>query len=168
MRKLLALAIAVALTAPCWADSPLQVPLSQGASVTANPTNPSGSTSASLLMMGLGAAAAPCTITPKTTGRVFFIIVTDLSMAGVSAAVSVEGFRGTGTAPANGAGTTGTFFDVPRAYTISAAAAFSGATMSGIATGLVLGTAVWFDMAMQSDGTHSATASNVQCTAFEY
>ena len=135
------------------------------ASFTATPGNPTGTTSNAGLMMGLGAT---CKITPATSGRVQFFIIANASLATVSGTVSVNGYYGTGTAPSNGAAVTGTQFDGARALTISAAGAFGIATISGFVTGLTPSTQYWFDVWLQSDGTHTATISNIHAYAIEF
>lgn len=139
---------------PSWQTSP---------TTFAAPANPTGTTSAGGVMMGLGSS---CTITPTITGRVR--IMFQGSVASTSVATNNLQLRtGTGAAPANGAALTGT----QRSTTISA----TNSTASGaipfniyvLATGLTLSTALWFDLSL---GTNAGTASvtSINCGAEEF
>jgi hypothetical protein len=132
----------------------------------ATAANPTGTTSAAGVMMGLGTTFK---ITPTKSGRVLFIIGLNVSAATVAGVtVSVQGLYGTGTAPSNGVAQTGTVFDGARANTIPTIGGLCDTVVTGFATGLTLSTQVWFDIWMSSDGTHTATALNIYGSAIEF
>lgn len=123
------------------------------------PSDPTGTTSASAVMMGLGAT---CTFTPSGTGQVLVTATGVFRDSGTTGAGTIGGRYGTGTAPANGAAVSGTRF--------GAAADFSVAptgTASGIpfclqqVLSLTPGTTYWFDLPTASNGTATANPRNV-------
>lgn len=131
---------------------------------TAN-TNPSGTTSTSGVMVGLGTI---CKITPVSSTRVYFQIQGTLnnSVAGDGAFANLR--FGTGAAPANAASPTGTLISGNVGMTAdSGASAQYPFTVNGIATGLTPGTALWFDLDIFAFTGGTATAANIGCSAFE-
>jgi len=139
---------------------PLTNATTQG-SVTA-PTGTSNTTTG--VMMGLGTV---CKITPVYSTRVQIILVANLSNS--SSAVITEPFLkfGTGTAPTNGAATSGTSIGSAHDYTTSAASSLAPVTLTGIVTGLTPGTAYWFDTSLKvSAGT--GAISQVDCSIMEF
>ena len=133
----------------------------------ANPTDQTGNATSTLKMNGLGAAAAPCTITPKSTGRVVFIITGDLTNSIILDGVAYALAFGTGAAPANAATASGTIISATRGPAVAVAAQKQGFSITAITTGLALGTAVWFDLQISDVTGGTASASNIDCTAHE-
>jgi hypothetical protein len=89
----------------------------------------------------------------------------------VSGAVSVQVKYGTGSAPANGAAATGTNAGGPNSSFPSASGS-AGSTIpyvvGGIITGLTLGTAYWFDVALTNiSGAGPASTVNQSFMAVE-
>ncbi|MBB4257298.1 hypothetical protein [Bradyrhizobium sp. CIR3A] len=137
------------------------------ASQSATPSNPSGTTSTTGVMMGLGST---CTITPTASGRVRFTIIGNVTNNNSPKNSVMRGRYGTGTAPSGGAALTGTTFST--ALTSTTTAAGSPASifpLEGIVSGLSLGTPVWYDtsLATNDSGTTSTIAS-VGCLAQEF
>lgn len=132
---------------------------------TAAATTPTGTSSASPLMLGAG--VTNCKLTPTYSGRVHVHFgMAASNSAGASLGVTYSLRYGTGTAPANGAAATGTIISGPFTYTSD-----SGNTrqmvLSAIVSGLTPGTAYWFDFSQTSDGTHLITPT-YGCDGFEF
>lgn len=138
----------------------------QRALTTAQPADQIGNATATLKMNGLGAAAAPCTITPVATGRVLFTVLGSLKNTVAADAINYNIAVGTGTAPANAASVTGTVITTLQGSFLPTGgqASFS---ISGVATGLSLSTAVWYDLQISNNVGGTAAVSNVTCTALE-
>lgn len=134
-----------------------------GASVQTGSLSPTGTTSTTGKMMGLGLTGA--TITPATTGRVHFTIRGSFSNTVVT--LTSVGLRfGTGTAPSNGAAPAGTQIGAIAKGHVEATSAFLPFTATGIATGLALGTPVWFDADLLVAAGSGTIV--VDCSAFEF
>jgi hypothetical protein len=143
--------------APAW------VKVASPASFT--PGDPASTTSATLVMMGLGST---CTYTPAGTGHVL-VNVTGGASTLTSSVTGVFGGRfGTGTAPANGTAVTGTRFG--SAADIQFKSNGVPATVQSFALTAVLsltpGTAYWFDIALDT-GT-PADAAEVKGMAMTF
>jgi hypothetical protein len=133
------------------------------ASVQTGSLSPAGAASTTGVMAGLGRTG--CSITPSATGRVHFEIAGTASNTTITAVNSTIRF-GTGTAPANAGAPAGTQIGAIYSGNPVAATDVFPITMVGIATGLTLGTAVWFDADLFSPtGSPSIV---VACNAFEY
>jgi hypothetical protein len=135
------------------------------ATLQASPSDPTGTTSAAGVMMGLGTT---CTITPKYSTRVHLQILGNLQNDTASDGSGTILYYGTGTAPANAAATTGTRLGAANGL----AATTVGTTkipfnMSGLATNLTVGTAYWFDANVYRAVGGTASIKDNQCTAFE-
>ena len=74
---------------------------------------------------------------------------------------------GTGTAPTNGAALTGTQLGASQTFTALVAAQKDGFSITGIATGLTIGTAYWIDAALAAVTAGTATITGVTVTASE-
>ena len=136
-----------------------------GAVFSSTVTNPTGTTSVGTQkMMGMGAT---CTITPTTSTRVHFQFVGQVLNNTVNDGAFGQLAYGTGTAPVNGAAATGT--NIGNGPVLSTATAGTGYpfNMSGVATSLTPGTAVWFDLSLSALVGGTASVSNVTCVAFE-
>lgn len=140
----------------------------QPALMHANPANQTGNGTATFKMNGLGAAAAPCLITPVTTGRVIFTISGYAGNTTTLDSVQYKMAYGTGAPPANAAAATGTVISATGSFialTGNLAVPFS---MTSIATGLTLATAVWFDLQVaDSAAAGTGQITLVDCTANE-
>ena len=117
--------------------------------LTFTPTDPTGQTSATYVMMGLGSTV---TITPNTTGRVLVICTGMMGNSGAAGdGTTIQLSQGTGSAPANNASVTGTQFgSTTKAFVASTTAGFQGFALSWLITGLVIGTAAWIDIALKT------------------
>ncbi len=134
---------------------------------SAQPANQTGNGTATFKMNGLGAAAAPCTITPTATGRVLFFISGTEVNGTIADGVSIKLAFGTGTAPANAAAASGTIISATQTMTQAVAADPVGFAIQGSTTGLALATAVWFDLQVADVTGGTASITSVTCTAHE-
>jgi hypothetical protein len=128
-------------------------------------TSPTGTTSATPVMMGFGSF---CKITPVTTGRVRMGIRGALGNTSASITDSVQFRYGTGTAPANGAAASGTTVGGNIGVTSPAAAsAVSAFPLEAVVTGLTVGTQIWFDASVfVNAGTSVMNAASCDATEF--
>lgn len=145
---------------PTW--SPLSVGAggAQAAAVSSTPANPTQTSSATYVMMGLAGS-----ITPKFTGRVLLMAsgnVTATNAQTATAQLSV----GTGTAPVNGAAVTGTQGGNQVTFTGLTGALTGDYDSQWLFTGLTLGTAVWLDIALKSS-SGNVSLTNLALTAIE-
>lgn len=123
-----------------------------------NPADPTGTGSGTPVMCGLAGA-----FTPNSSGNVVF------SACG-NATGDIPGVMlryGTGTAPANGAASTGTLLAQQQPNTGSNSLVSTFSLIKGV-TGLSPGTTYWFDLS-QSSGNHPVVIalSGISLTAFE-
>lgn len=141
-----------------------------------SPSNPTGTSSSTAKMQGLGADTAgsgahPCTITPSVTGRVRFTISGTANYHVQGQTMTIHGREGTGTAPANAVAVTGSVFGNSNGLGYIAGQVYEIVPfeVTGIVTGLSLGTAVWFDLDTNAgDNSSTATVFNPHCTATEF
>jgi hypothetical protein len=133
-----------------------------GATLQLTPGNQPGSSGA---MMGHGVG---CAITPVYSSRVEVRFQGGIISSATGATVNLQAKFGTGTAPANGAGSTGTSIGSVETATLSSninsGPPFGG--LGGIITGLTPGTAYWFDIFLTAS-TGTASLINVSCSAVE-
>ncbi len=134
----------------------------QAALTYSNPANKTGNATATFKMNGLAA-----TITPVVTGRVIFTITGYVSNDTNGDATTIKMAYGTGAAPANAAAATGTVITATQIYTSTSANVQQGFCLRGIATGLTLNTAVWFDIQIADITGGTAAAFSTDCTAIE-
>jgi hypothetical protein len=133
--------------------------------IMVTPANPSGTTSLTGVMMGLGGV---CSITPAKTGRVLVLFTgNQLSSSASDGAASQIRF-GTGSAPANGAALTGTTAGNPVA-TNSVTGPTQSNPFSNVAllSGLTLNTAYWIDLAVNAITGGTATPQSLTFVAIE-
>jgi len=123
---------------------------------------PSGTTSATAVMMACGGA-----ITPANTGRVLITASGQMANTNAGSGATIDLRYGTGTAPANGDAVTGTLVGIAQTNTSVSAAQKSGFCVSGIITGLTLGTAYWIDLSLLKVTAGTATITGVTISAVE-
>jgi hypothetical protein len=153
------------------ASSPCNYALAlNNAVLQASPANPTNTTSTTLVMMGLGST---CKLTPVYSGRIQLDFTGDLGFNGASGldeGIEYQIFFGTGTAPANGAATTGTALGSQKeALVLGQTTGFLPFSGGGIMTGLTVGTAVWFDIAIKTGlAADPAAIVDLDCSANEF
>lgn len=132
------------------------------AAITSTPGDPTGTTSATAVMMGLAG-----TITPTTGIRAHFAAMGQMANSVISDGATVQLRYGTGTAPTNGAAVTGTQVGAAQTMTSLVAAMRSGFSIGGSVSGLAPGTAYWFDIAILAVTAGTATVTGVTLDAYE-
>lgn len=133
------------------------------ATLNAAPSNPTGTSSGTPVMMGLGGT---CTLTPSYNTRVRISWCGLYSSSGVFN-TGLRFYYGTGTAPTNGSATSGTQVGPTWAASCPATGQTIPFTMSAIITGLTPSTAYWFDIAANAGGGTS-TLSAINFEAMEF
>jgi hypothetical protein len=159
--------ISVATTSganPCTSTCNLTVAVKMDSAVLQSGVqNPTGTTNATGLMMGLGGT---CKLTPTYSTRVKVEFQGYSFNPTVGAQQTIKLYYGTGTAPTNAAVTTGTLVGGPVTSSAPAANYATPFPISGVITGLTPGTAYWFDLNLGvNSGT--GTVNGVSCNAFE-
>lgn len=131
---------------------------SSRAASNSTPVDPTGTTSATYVMMGVAGA-----ITPSLTGRVLLCINGNMVVGATTGVTTGQLSYGTGTAPVNGAAVAGTQIGSQQAFTGLTGALEAPFSMQALITGLTVGTAYWLDLALKRAvaGTSSVAALNV-------
>jgi hypothetical protein len=128
------------------------------------PNNPTGTTSATQVMMGFGGVAS---ITPLISSRAVITVSGDIfnaSTIGDGAAFSIR--FGTGTPPSNGDAVTGTLCGTTSTKYVASTTAGKGVfSQSCIATGLTPGTPYWIDLGLSNITGGTATVNDVTIIA---
>lgn len=124
---------------------------------------PTGTTSASAVMVGMATS-----ITPTTTGRVIIISSGQMANSALSGGVTVDLRYGTGAAPANGAAATGTVVGTSQTISALLAGLKSGFSIAGVISGLSLNVPIWIDLSqMRLGGLGTSAVTGVTTTALE-
>lgn len=134
------------------------------ATLQANPANPTGTASATGVMMGLGTT---CHITPVYSSRVKVEFIGGIANGAINNSITVKLFFGTGAAPANAAAITGTQVANALLTNQNTAANFSAFAQGGIITGLTPGTAYWLDLSLAASA-NTSTMAGISCNAMEF
>jgi hypothetical protein len=134
------------------------------ASFTSGPFNPSGTSSSTLVMMGLGAT---CSITPNNSGRLYIQFLGIVFNSVLGDTTRVQAYFGTGTAPTNPNAVTGTSIGPLLPIASAVASQSTSFSAGGIVTGLTPGTAYWMDLALDTNAG-SGTVQVVFCNAMEF
>lgn len=128
--------------------------LPHGNFVNVRPTGAAAATSATYVMAGFGVAGAGggWSLTPQFSGRIL-LMASGLETSGTTGSTcTVQLSFGTGAAPANGAAVAGTQQGNQPAWVSLTGALAVPFSLFTIVQGLVIGTAVWFDIAQKSSG----------------
>lgn len=135
---------------------------------SSSPLTPTGTTSATAVMAGMGAT---CKITPGLTGRIRFVIEGRASNTVINNLITMQLLYGSGAAPANGAAASGTS---PSSLALAVQSAVAQQPMafslSGQVTSLSVGTQYWFDLSQLQSGGGGGTANinSAACNAVEF
>lgn len=120
----------------------------------ATPTNPTANSGA--LMLGLAGA-----ITPNRTGNLYVVITGMIKGSSTGLTYTCQIAYGTGTAPINGAASTGTLTGKPNGLTVAGITNLQNEVVSftcqGPISGAALSTALWIDLVTSSSGTCTVT-----------
>lgn len=144
------------------ASSTFNVLSTKSSTLTGTPADPTGTTSTTAVMMGLNQ-----TITPAVSTRLLITICGQMANNTINDGATVQVRYGTGTAPTNGAALTGTQLGASQTFTALVAAQKDGFSITGIATGLTIGTAYWIDAALNVVTGGTATVTGITVTASE-
>lgn len=131
--------------------------------VSTQPSNPAGTTSATVVMMGLGVST--CRITPTYSTRIEFEIYGDITNS-VAGTVTVRLSFGTGAGPANGAAAAGTVTGSSLVPSIASVSDVKPFKIGSIVQSLTAGTTYWFDLEIGTNGG-TANALALTCIARE-
>jgi hypothetical protein len=113
-------------------------------------------------MMGLAAS-----FTPISSGNCL-VIFTGLATNSVAGdGVQIQARYGTGPAPVNGAGATGSMTGAQLTFVGSTPAGAQGWTIASIVTGLAIGTPYWLDVSIAQVTGGSTNVSALQVVAVE-
>lgn len=132
------------------------------AATTSSPSNQSGNATATFKMNGLA-----CAITPTSTGRVMFTVTGSIGNNTTADSVTWKLAYGTGAAPSNSAALTGTILGATGVFKALTGMLDTPFVSVGLATGLALNTAVWYDLQIADITGGTVTATAVTCTAVE-
>jgi len=138
----------------------------QAAPTGFTPGNPTGTTSITLVMMGLGSS---CTYTPAGSGLVVVNVTGQVGNVTGSPADTIGPRYGTGTPPGNGASVTGTRFGTGADFSVKQPGIGQNVPFAFTALlALTPATGYWFDLALLTGATgDEASIVNVSMTIFE-
>jgi hypothetical protein len=128
---------------------------------SAKPTNPTGTSSGSAVMMGLAGS-----ITPAVTGRLVITMNGNYANNTLGGGTFIQLRYGTGSAPTNGAAATGTTLGAEISNSQDVANDNNVFSLTGLVTGLSVGTAYWLDLGLRVS-TGASNMTNITITAFE-
>jgi hypothetical protein len=132
-----------------------------------SPSNPTGTTNTTGVMMGLGRSPHSYSITPSSSGKVFFTIGGGCSNNTANGGAIVYAAYGSGTPPINGAANTGTPISGGQfrigVWGASMSTPFS---VSGVISGLSPGTPIWMDLSLAVNGSGTASVTGTSLAAF--
>lgn len=124
---------------------------------------PTGTTSGTAVMVGMAT-----TLTPTSSGRVIIISSGQMANSALSGGVTVDLRYGTGSAPVNGAGATGTVVGTSQTISALLAGLKSGFSIAGVISGLALNVPIWIDLSqMRLGGLGTSAVTGVTTTALE-
>lgn len=146
----------------------LRIPDVALSSYQATPSDPTGTTNSTGLMMGLAGV-----ITPSKSGKIMIIVSGNILASGIGggSGAKTQIRYGTGTAPTNGAALTGTAIgNISQIVnpTLALLAPGSGNfTCNAIVSGLTLGTTYWLDQSLARVTSGTATITNISISVVE-
>ncbi len=139
----------------------------QAVTTLSTPMNPTGTASATAVMMGLSVTNSALIITPQVTGRVHVTITGVVAQSTTADGAFWDIKMGTGAAPANGAATTGTSYGSQQSMTFLTGVLKVPFSITALVTGLTVGTAYWIDLDLARVTGGTATMTQVAVSAFE-
>lgn len=145
-------------------DSLLNKPLS--ASYQATPSDPTGTTNGTGVMMGLAGS-----VTPTKSGKILIVVSANIANGATGGGAQTQLRYGTGSAPANAAALTGTSIGniatIVNPLLALLAPGSGNATCSAIVSGLTLNTAYWIDLSLARITSNTATLTNISISIIE-
>lgn len=135
------------------------------AALQGSPANPTGTTSTTGKMMGIGAT---CKVTPVYSGRAIVQLQGGVSQTGgTSAGTGIQLRYGTGTIPSNGDAPSGTTVGSGPVFTTTNGLTFPF-SFGGVITGLSVGTQFWLDASLLNNAGQTATMTTLSCSIVEF
>lgn len=134
-------------------------------SISVAGTTPAGIASSTLGMLGIGATLK---LTPSFSGRVKITLYGNAGNSAGNSLITILPYFGTGSAPANGVATTGTFIGTGVVCPIPSGFALSNVSIAEEVTGLTLGTQYWFDIAISRSSSGTGTLQISRITVEEF
>ena len=131
-----------------------------------SPTNPTGTTSTTGVMMGLSSGVTR--ITPQVTGNIMMIVTGMIGNNTIGDGSSPQIRFGTGNGPANAAALTGTTVGLLKNFVASTVAGRQGFMCQGYATGLTINTAIYIDLGLKAVTGGTATVFDIDVVAYEF
>jgi hypothetical protein len=145
--------------------SPAALLSTAGATLTATPSDPTGTTStAAYVMMGFGTT---CAITPTKSSRLLVSVYGQIGSTIANDGASYQFRYGTGTAPINGAAATGTLLGSSPGVIATVNNQEYPFNLTLTITGLTPGTAYWMDLGVAATLGGTTKLNNLTCTATE-
>lgn len=126
------------------------------------PGNPSGTTSLTLVMMGLAGA-----LTPLVSGNVLIIVSGTISNSLTTDGAKTQLYWNTGSAPTNGQALIGNPVSGAVQFIASANAQKVPFSVNAVITGLTAGTAIWIDLALAAITAGTANVYDISMSAIE-
>jgi hypothetical protein len=124
---------------------------------------PSGTTSTTFVMLGVGA-----NLTPQVTGRVVAVVSSVILNNTIGDGCTGILAFGTGTNPTNGDAATGTTIGNSKPFVASTVAGQIGGAWNALITGLTLNTPIWVDLQFKAVTGGTCTIKNVDVTLWEF
>lgn len=146
-------------SSPTWVGIPVAA---QTAVLQDTPANPTGTTSTTLVMMGLAES-----FTPVFSTRMEISICGNIAQSTTADGAGVQLSYGTGTAPANAAAVTGTQVGSLTTMTFLTGVLLVPFSLTAIVTGLTAGTAYWVDLALKAVTGGTASVTNLSVSVCE-
>lgn len=128
------------------------------------PGNPTGTTSTTGVMMGLGGTVV---FTPTQGGRCLAFFSFNASNTILASGVTATVYTGTGTAPANGDAVTGSQASGSKSFTVPVAGSNTELVIPFVFASLTVGVANWFDILLQANTSGTASISSVSFQGLE-
>jgi hypothetical protein len=125
-----------------------------------SPSNPSGTTSLTGVMMGIAGS-----IRPEVSGNVLVMITGTFLNTGGGVVAQLR--YGTGTAPTGGAALTGTAFGGSITSVLAGGTEEVPFAIQAILSNLFLGTAYWIDLGVAANGAGTASVKSISLSAIE-
>lgn len=135
-------------------------------SATVTSAAPTGTASATAVMMGLSSGTT--VVTPVKTGRLMIVASGQFTNGTVNDGATVDLRTGTGNGPANGAAVTGTLRGIAQTMTAKTAAQGVGFCLNATITGLTLNTALWIDLSLLAVTGGTASITGASISVIEY
>lgn len=130
-------------------------------SAQSTPSDPTGTTSATQVMMGLAGS-----ITPTTSGKIMVVISGGINNSNGNTASTIQIRYGTGSAPTNGAAATGTTAGAAHITSNASGGVSQSFSVNAIVSSLTPATAYWLDLGVAT-AAGTASIKTISISAYE-